>query len=213
MTLPGSYVPKGSRVHALDPGRKLLATALLGLAAVSTFDPRLLALLTALLVLLSVMARVPWEAARAVVAMLPFVLLLFLLQLPFTREAARQGGLVTWRFVILISASSLLTLTTAPTALAKGIEGLLRPLRVRPLGISPKSWGFMLSLSMRFLPLVAEEGEKVRKAQWARGLAMRRSPRSWIKGAVSLALPMLRGLFRRADEVAKAVEARGYRPG
>ena len=72
----------------------------------------------------------------------------------------------------------------------------------------------MLSLSMRFLPLVAEEGDKVRKAQLARGLgAMRRSPRAWVKGAISLALPMLRGLFRRADEVAKAVEARGYRPG
>ncbi|MEK6977343.1 MAG: energy-coupling factor transporter transmembrane component T, partial [Candidatus Hydrothermarchaeota archaeon] len=129
-------------------------------------------------------------------------------------NVARQGGLVTWRFVVLILASSLLTLTTAPTTLAKGIEGLLRPLRVRPLGISPKSWGFMLSLSMRFLPMVADEGDKVRKAQWARGLgATRRSPRAWVKGAVSLALPMLRGLFRRADEVAKAVEARGYRPG
>lgn len=213
MTLPGSYVPKGSSIHDMDAGRKLLATAILGLAAVSTFDPRALALLTALLVLLSVMARVPKEAARAVVTMLPFVAILFLLQLPFTKEAAHQGGLVTWRFVVLIMASSLLTLTTAPTALAKGIEGLLRPLRIRPLGISPKSWGFMLSLSMRFLPLVAEEGDKVRKAQLARGLAMRRSPRSWTKGATSLALPMLRGLFRRADEVAKAVEARGYRPG
>ncbi|MEK6977360.1 MAG: hypothetical protein AABX40_03025, partial [Candidatus Hydrothermarchaeota archaeon] len=61
MTLPGSYVPKDSSIHDMDAGKKLMATALLGLAAVSTFDPRALAILTTLLVLLSVMARVPKE--------------------------------------------------------------------------------------------------------------------------------------------------------
>lgn len=223
----GLYRPGGSFLHRLDPRAKLLALLFL-LAAVIAADTPLgcvaAAAFTGWAVFLS---RVPVRAALGSAFRLRwFFLLIFLMNLFFygpedpwaswwifrpSRAGLVQGALVVFRVFLLLAAGNILTVTTPPMALAGGMEWLILPLG--RLGIPVGQVAMILSVAIQFVPVLLEETETIRRAQLARG-ARFDSPRLWEKaGAVlPLVVPVFLAAFQRADELATAMEARGYRP-
>ena len=116
------------------------------------------------------------------------------------------------RLILLIIGTSILTLTTSPIQLTDGIESLLKP--GKKMGIPAHELAMMMTIALRFIPTLLEETEKIMKAQMARGAdfqsggIMHRA-----KSLVPLLVPLFVNAFRRADDLAIAMEARGYRGG
>lgn len=129
-------------------------------------------------------------------------------------DAVQQGFYIGIRLVLIVGLSSVLTITTTPVQITDALESLLKPLQ--KIHIPVHEMALMLSLSLRFIPTLADEMEKVQKAQAARGMDFRAGKQSItkrIKGALALLVPLFIHAFRRADELADALEARGYRGG
>lgn len=122
------------------------------------------------------------------------------------------GALMAWRLVLLVVTTSLLTLTTSPIALTDAIEGILKPLK--RIGVPAHELAMMMTIALRFIPTLLEEAEKIMKAQMARGAdfesgsIIRRA-----KAMIPLLVPLFISAFRRADDLALAMEARCYRGG
>ncbi|MBT9133854.1 MAG: Energy-coupling factor transporter transmembrane protein EcfT [Firmicutes bacterium] len=123
-----------------------------------------------------------------------------------------QGFLLAFRLVLLVLSTSVLTLTTSPIALTDAIEVALRPLR--RFGVPAHELAMMMTIALRFIPTLLEEAEKIMKAQLARGAdfesggLLKRA-----KSLLPLLIPLFISAFRRADELAMAMEARCYRGG
>jgi energy-coupling factor transport system permease protein len=123
-----------------------------------------------------------------------------------------MGFFLALRILLLVSAAGLLTATTAPVALADGIEDLLSPLR--GLRFPAHEVAMMMTIALRFIPTLHEEAQKISKAQAARGAdfseggLVRR-----VRAMLPVLVPLTVGAFRRADELAEAMESRGYRGG
>ena len=120
--------------------------------------------------------------------------------------------MLAFRLVLLVLSTSLLTLTTSPIALTDGIELLLKPFR--KLGLPAHELAMMMTIALRFIPTLIEEAEKIMKAQLARGADFESG--GLVKRAKSLLpllIPLFISAFRRADELAMAMEARCYRGG
>ena len=224
----GRFYPVDSPLHALDPRAKVVATAVfvVGLFFVDSIAGFLAAgAVTAGLVAAS---RVPPGAFLGLLRPVLFIVALtFLFQVFFTRDGAtlfawgflevhegglRLGVLLAARILILVSAAGLLTATTAPVALADGMEDLLSPLK--RLRFPAHEVAMMMTIALRFIPTLGEEAEKISRAQAARGAdfdgggLVRRA-----RSLVPLLVPLTVGAFRRADELAEAMESRGYRGG
>ncbi|HAI52021.1 MAG: energy-coupling factor transporter transmembrane component T [Limnochordia bacterium] len=223
----GQHIPGNSVVHRLDPRTKILGTTLLIvlLFAVNGFiGYGLVALAIAGVIHL---AKLPWRYVIRGLRPLLVILLLtvglnvFLTEgevifrlwfLTITREGLARGGMMGTRLVLLIVGTSLLTLTTSPIQLTDGIESLLNPFR--RLGVPAHELAMMMTIALRFIPTLLEETEKIMKAQMARGAdfqsggLMQRA-----KSLIPLLVPLFVSAFRRADELAIAMEARGYRGG
>lgn len=122
------------------------------------------------------------------------------------------GLLMAWRLVLLVTTTSLLTLTTSPIALTDAIEGILRPLT--PLGVPAHELAMMMTIALRFIPTLLEEAEKIMKAQMARGADFESGNIiQRAKALIPLLVPLFISSFRRADDLALAMEARCYRGG
>jgi energy-coupling factor transport system permease protein len=116
------------------------------------------------------------------------------------------------RFLLLVLMTTMLTLTTTPIEVTDGVESLLGPLK--KMRVPVHEFALMMAISLRFIPTLMEETEKIMKAQAARGVDFsggRFSER--VKAIVSLLVPLFISSFKRADELATAMEARGYRGG
>jgi energy-coupling factor transport system permease protein len=124
----------------------------------------------------------------------------------------RLGFFLALRILLLVSSAGLLTATTAPVALADGIEDLLSPLkRVR---IPAHEVAMMMTIALRFIPTLGEEAEKIKGAQAARGADFSEGgPLRRARSFLPVLIPLTVGAFRRADELADAMESRGYRGG
>jgi energy-coupling factor transporter transmembrane protein EcfT len=224
----GLFVPGDSPLHRLDPRVKILSVVVLG---VLTFRAGVTAaVLTSLLLAgLTVLARL--KVRHLVAALRPLFVfggLLFLIHLCFTdgqavaalwagplkitREGLRQGTFVVWQFFALVWMGALLTMTTGPSDLVLALEKILAPLRV--LRVPTQDLAVMVSLALRFLPTFLEELEKGKAARLARGADFETGgPAGRLKTAASLVVPLLLGSARRADDLAEAMEARGYSRG
>lgn len=223
----GFYYRGNSWAYRLDPRGKLAGLFLYALAALlSTHPAALLAVvLTGVGVWLA--ARLPGRALGAglrPLALLAGVVFVFhltftpgptLLRLgPFSLSAAGfwPGLAIATRLLAVGGAAMFVVTTTQPLALMEAAAGLLQPLRILRLPVGDLS--LLLGLSLRFIPLLADEFEIISRAQRARGL-------DWEKGAPwqrlarrsAVFFPLLVALFRRAEEVATAMEVRGYRRG
>ncbi|HBG09655.1 MAG: energy-coupling factor transporter transmembrane component T family protein [Limnochordia bacterium] len=223
----GQHIPGDSPIHRLDPRTKILGTALLIVLLFSVdgfIGYALVALAVAAVIHLS---ELPWRFVIRGLRPLMVILLLtvglnvFLTEgevlfrlwfLTVTREGLVRGLMMGTRLILLILGTSLLTLTTSPIQLTDGIETLLNPFR--RIGVPAHELAMMMTIALRFIPTLLEETEKIMKAQMARGAdfqsggLMQRA-----KSLIPLLVPLFVSAFRRADELAIAMEARGYRGG
>lgn len=224
----GQYIPGSSLLHRLDPRVKIGSVIMMSILILHG-DAITVAFLTLFLISLIFFARLNLHAiARGFKPMVVFFALLFfihlffthgspLLHFPFlgitiTREGLLRGSIVVWDFSLLVLAASMLTMTTSPMELVSGIERLLRPFRI--IGLPSHDVAMMVSIALRFLPTIAEEINRIREAQWARGADLTDGvPWRRIKASVSLMIPVVLGSFRRADQLAEAMEARAYQRG
>jgi len=224
----GQYVPTGSVVHQLDPRAKLLCFLLLMSSVMlvrAIWGYLGLLLILALIVLLSRLPpSYPLRNLRSFIWLfvITIILHLFFSQgrpislFPLDRLGATYEGLVKGIFFclrlgILILLAALLTLTTSPVELTDGIESLLRPLK--KLGFPSQELAMMLMISLRFVPLLIEEAETLKKAQLARGANFEGNIPQRVRSLIPLIVPLFLSTFRRADELALAMEARCYRGG
>jgi energy-coupling factor transport system permease protein len=123
-----------------------------------------------------------------------------------------QGFLLAFRLVLLVLSTSILTLTTSPIALTDAIEIALRPLT--RFGVPAHELAMMMTIALRFIPTLIEEAEKIMKAQLARGADFESGGLfKRAKSLLPLLIPLFISAFRRADELAMAMEARCYRGG
>jgi energy-coupling factor transport system permease protein len=222
----GQFYPVSSPVHDLDPRAKLLATAafVVGLFLIDSMVG-LLSVAAALVALVG-LSRIPAGTfLRLLRPVLLIVALTVLFQVFFSREGVtlfewgflevhsgglRLGFFLALRILLLVSSAGLLTATTAPVA--DGIEDLLSPLkRVR---FPAHEVAMMMTIALRFIPTLGEEAEKIKRAQAARGADFSEGgPLRRARSLVPVLVPLTVGAFRRADELADAMESRGYRGG
>ena len=127
-------------------------------------------------------------------------------------EGLIQGIYISLRFFYLILITTILTLTTTPIEITDGMESLLGPLKKVRLPVHELA--LMMSISLRFIPTLMEETDKILKAQMARGVDFTGGPiKDRFKAIVPLLVPLFISAFKRAEELATAMEARGYRGG
>ncbi|KAF1297924.1 cobalt ABC transporter ATP-binding protein [Enterococcus sp. JM4C] len=224
----GRYIPGDSFVHKMDSRAKLVASFyFIGIIFMANNWQTylLIAAFTLFAVLLS---KVDLKFfIRGVRPLIWLILFTVALQIFFTR-----GGTVYWewgvlsvtefgltngififcRFVLIIFMSTLLTLTTPPLELSDAIEYLLRPLKVVHFPVHEVS--LMLSIALRFVPTLMDETEKIMNAQRARGVDFGEGNLvQKMKAVVPLLIPLFVSSFNRAEELATAMEARGYQGG
>ncbi len=224
----GQFYPAVSALHGLDPRTKILGTAALVFALF--FVDTAVGLAVAGLVVAALLAasRVPPAVFGRFLRPVVFIVALtFFFQVLFLREGAtlvawgplevHAGGLwrgvfLALRILLLVSLAGLLTATTAPVALADGIEDLLSPLK--RFRFPAHEIAMMTTIALRFIPTLHEEAQKVMNAQAARGADFSEGgPIKRLKTILPVLIPLTVGAFRRADELAEAMESRGYRGG
>lgn len=223
----GQHYPTGSVIHRLDPRTKIVGTFafMAGLFLIQSFGAYIAVI--ALLGSVILTSRIPikyvikgLKPLKVLILVTFFINLLMtrgeilvsLGPLNITREGFHQGVFMGMRLIFLIVGTSLLTLTTSPITLTDGIEQLLNPLR--KIGVPAHELAMMMTIALRFIPTLLEETDKIMKAQIARGAdfesgnLMKRA-----KSLVPLLVPLFISSFRRADDLAMAMEARCYRGG
>lgn len=221
----GQYIPKTSVVHALDPRVKILATLLLSMTILQA-GPVKAVVLSVFLLCSAWLSRLSWrDMGTALKPLVFFFCFLFLLHLFFTdgrplltacpiitAEGLARGLITTWQFMALIVCAALLTMTTTPSELISGIEHLLRPLR--NLRIPSHDLAVMVSLALRFVPMLLMEFRRLREAQLSRGADFRGGTvMERVKNVSLVASALIIQTFQRADELAQAMEGRGYERG
>lgn len=224
----GRYYPAHSLVHRLDPRLKLILVIAYMTLVFLISKPLPLALCVLSLLVLVRLARVPLsqmlQSLRPVLFILAFafVLNLFTVQgrvlvslgpLRITAEGVGVAVRMALRLIMLISGTTLLlTLTTTPILIADAMERLLKPLA--RFGFPAHEMAMMMSIALRFVPTLLEETDKIMKAQSSRGADYDTGGLiAKAKGLVSVLIPLFVSAFKRADDLAVAMEARCYRGG
>lgn len=224
----GQYMPGDSPLHRLDPRTKIIFISIylpLVFLADSTAD---LVLLSAVALLGVLLSRISPGVLYGMLKPLFFLIALAaLFHLVFTKggdvlwkwgpfslhdAGVKQAGWTAARFFLMVLTASLLPLTTTPLSLTDGLERLLTPFK--RLGIPVHELALMMSVTLRFIPTIWEEAEKIMLAQKARGGGLDQGslPRR-LKSSVSLLIPLFVSAIRRAEELAMAMEARCWRGG
>ena len=224
----GQYIPGDSVLHRMDPRAKLLASFYyIGIIFLAR-TWQAYALLLIFTVALIGISKIKLDFfIKGVKPLLWLILFTVLLQIFFTR-----GGHVYWqwgfltltqyglingayifmRFVLIIFMSTLLTLTTPPLSLADAIESILKPLKVVHFPVYEVA--LMLSIALRFVPTLMDETTKIMDAQRARGVDFGEGNLfQQMKAIVPILIPLFVSSFNRADDLATAMEARGYQGG
>ncbi len=223
----GQFIPGDSFLHRLDPRTKIMLS-LAVVVALFTVDSPLSYGMIAVLVFAAIWAsRVPvrmvLRGLRPIVFILVLTFLLHLFMDPgeqlfavwklrASREGLALGLTMAARLILLIMATSLVTLTTSPIVFTDGLEKLLNPFRV--VGLPAHELAMMMTIALRFIPTLLEETDKIMKAQMARGADFDTGGLlARAKAMIPILVPLFVSAFRRADELAVAMEARCYRGG
>jgi energy-coupling factor transport system permease protein len=224
----GQYLPGDSPLHRLDPRTKLCSA--MGLMVVLLWVQHLPVFAVMLFLLLGVtrLAALPLGMVlRNLYAFRWLLLITFAAHALFTpgqpvaafgvampgltREGLTQGALFTLRLMVILSIAAVLMLTTAPLDVADGLEALLKPFR--RLGLPAHELAMMMVIALRFIPTLVEEADRLYKAQIARGADFSGNPLRRARKMTALLIPLMVSAFRRADDLAIAMEARCYRGG
>lgn len=229
----GQFYPAASPLHRLDPRTKVIAAVVYIVAAFLCTNAVafMFLLLTALvLILLSrIPIRVVLHSIRALLFIMAFTAVLNIFWVVDTREGIEplvkfyfitiyEKGLYHAAFLLIrivamvIGTSLFLTYTTSPIALTDAIEQLLRPLA--KIGVPVHAFAMMMTIALRFIPTIMEETEKIMSAQKARGADFTTgSLTKRAKALIPIIVPLFASAFRRADELATAMECRCYHGG
>lgn len=223
----GQYFPGTSFLHQLDPRCKIIATLIVIVAIFLAESLPAYGLITVFILLCFFISHLPLKLILKSLKPLWVIIILTMGIHVFTTsgtviwqwgilhitwEGIRQGALMTARLIYLIVFSSLLTYTTSPIVLTDGIEHLLNPFC--RIGVPAHELAMMMTIALRFIPTLLEETDRIMKAQTARGAnftsgsIMQRG-----RNMIPLLVPLFVSAFRRADDLATAMEARCYRGG
>ena len=223
----GQYYPVDSLIHRLDPRTKLFGTMvfILSLFVANNIWGYLLGTiaLAAVIVLTKVPVRFILKGLKAIVILLLISVSFNLFLTPgrelvrfwifkITQEGILQAVKIGIRLIYLVIGSSVMTLTTTPNQLTDGLERLMRPLN--KIRIPVHEIAMMMSIALRFIPILMEETDKIMKAQIARGADFENGNLiQKAKNLLPLLVPLFISAFRRADDLAMAMEARCYHGG
>lgn len=223
----GQYYPADSAIHRLDPRVKLLGTLcyIISLFIVKSF----LVYGVALIFLFSIIkvSKVPLKfilkGLKAIIVLLMFTVVFNIFLTPGTKwvewwifkitmEGVRDAAFMGLRIIFLIIGSSMMTFTTTPNHLTDGLEKSLGPLK--KIRVPVHEISMMMSIALRFIPILLDETDKIMKAQMARGASFDKGGLvTKAKSLIPLLVPLFVSAFRRANDLAMAMEARCYNGG
>ncbi|MHC1685658.1 MAG: energy-coupling factor transporter transmembrane protein EcfT [Clostridiaceae bacterium] len=224
----GQYVPSDSFVHNLDPRTKIILSLfyIICIFLIKSFFGYLV-IFSFTLFIIYISKLKPIYIYKGLRPILVLVLITALLNIfmvkgnvllfkysffEIYKEGLIMAAFMIIRLTFLVIGTSILTLTTSPIQLTDGIEKLLKPIKV--IGLSAHELAMMMTIALRFIPTLMDETDKIMKAQMARGAdfesgnLIKRS-----KALIPILVPLFISSFRRADELAMAMEARCYRGG
>ncbi|WP_042145446.1 energy-coupling factor transporter transmembrane protein EcfT [Paucisalibacillus sp. EB02] len=224
----GQYVPGNSLVHRLDPRMKITIIFLFVIFVFFANNVLSYSILTVFAVLTVIITKISFRfILKGLTPVWFLIIFTLILHLIVTKEgtvlyellgfkiysgALIQGFAISLRFFLLILITSLLTLTTTPIEITDAIEDMLHPLK--KIKFPVHELALMMSISLRFIPTLLQETDKISKAQASRGVDFRTGPiKERIKAIVPLLVPLFVSAFKRAEELAMAMEARGYQGG
>lgn len=224
----GQFVPGNSAVHRLDPRTKIFAmiayiVLVFLVRSLPVFFVPFMFVFTVLLC-----SGVPLSyVGSSLKPMRWLIVFMFLINLFFTQgktvllswwivritaEGLRQAVFISLRLILLVAGTSMLTLTTSPIALTDGLERLLKPLA--KIRFPAHELAMMMTIALRFIPTLLEETDRIRKAQMARGADFETGGLiARARAMVPILVPLFVSAFRRADELAMAMESRCYHGG
>jgi len=224
----GQYFPAESWIHKLDPRVKIMSTLIfiIALFVANRYIGYLFTFIfmATVIYLSKVPVKYMLKGIKAILVIIILTVALNIFMTPgekvlwsyksinITAEGLYIAGIMALRLIFLIIGSSVLTLTTSPIQLTDGLEKLLNPFK--KIGIPAHEIAMMMTIALRFIPILLEETDKIMKAQMARwadfesGGIIKRA-----KSLIPLLVPLFISAFRRADELAMAMEARCYRGG
>ncbi|MCR1934484.1 energy-coupling factor transporter transmembrane component T family protein [Clostridium tepidum] len=224
----GQYIPGDSFVHKLDPRIKIIISLvyIIDLFLVNNFKGYIFIVLFTLAAILisKIKFKYIYKGLKPILILVIITAILNLFLTPgdtllfkwkfitIYKEGVRLAVFMVLRLIFLIIGTSLLTLTTSPIELTDGIEKLLNPLT--KIGVPAHELAMMMTIALRFIPTLMDETDKIMKAQMARGADFESGNLiQRAKNLIPLLVPLFISSFRRADELAMAMEARCYRGG
>ncbi len=223
----GQYFPGNSILHRLDPRTKVVLLFFYLVLIFVCRSAASYAMLTALTVVLMLLSKVPMGTMlRSLKPLWWIILFTFVIHLfstpgeelakvwifSLTWEGIVEGFFISLRLVLLILLSSLLTFTTSPIKLTDAMEDLLSPFK--RFGVPAHELAMMMTIALRFVPTLIQETDRIMKAQQSRGADFQNgSIAKRLKAFVPVLVPLFLSAFRRADDLAMAMEARCYRGG
>ncbi|MBR5968991.1 MAG: energy-coupling factor transporter transmembrane protein EcfT [Lachnospiraceae bacterium] len=223
----GQYYQADSPLHLLDPRVKLLCTLAYIIILFFADNPYAYGLATifafAMVMISTVPVRMILRGMRAVLFLALITVLFNLFLTPgdvlvefwiftITRQGAQTAAMMALRLFLLVLASSVMTLTTTPNKLTDALERGMRPLKI--FRVPVHEIAMMMSIALRFIPILSEETEKIMNAQMARGAAFDEgNVLKRAKSLIPLLVPLFVSSFRRAGDLALAMEARCYHGG
>ena len=222
----GQYYPVESLVHKLDPRTKIIVILTAMLFFMIYHNILLLVIVTICIFCIAKIAHLPLlliiRNLKPFFWLFLFTLLLHLFLsdqtgnidyielfgIKISKYGLMLGFIYSIRLAVFILLASLLTLTTSPMELTDALEHFLSPLK--KIGISTHEFTLMITLSLRFIPTLIFEADKLKKAQISRGATFEGNLFQRVKSVIPLVLPLFISVFRRADELAMAMDARCY---
>ncbi len=220
----GQYYDTESPIHKMDPRTKILFTVFYMVTLFlidGIYAYTAILLLTALIIALSnIPLKFMLKGLKPILLLVVITALLNLFMTPgeevlgygflkITKEGIFMASKMAIRIILLIIGSSVLTLTTTPTVMTGGLELLLSPLK--KIGIPISVFVMMISIALRFIPTLIDETDKIIKAQTSRGADFEnKNPLKRIKAMIPILIPLFVSAFRRADDLAVAMECRCY---
>lgn len=223
----GQYYQADSVVHRLDPRTKLVGTMAYLISLFVFTKPWVFMAAASFLLICIFLSKVPFsymlKGLKPILFILIFTLVLNMLftkgtvlvswwKFNITEEGLKQAAYMGTRLILLILGSNLMTLTTTPTRLTNAMEHVMRPLKL--IRVPVHEIAMMMSIALRFIPILLEETDRIMKAQLARGADFESG--NLIKKAKSfipVLVPLFISAFRRANDLAMAMEARCYHGG
>ena len=224
----GQYFPGNSVIHRMDPRTKLVGLIIYIVALFTVASWVSYGIMLAFLIVMVALSKIPVKALfkgmKPLIFILIFTGLLNLLfnggetvlvtfwKITITLEGVIRAFFMVTRILMLISATFLMTYTTSPIQLTDGLESLLSPLK--KIRVPVHELAMMMCIALRFIPTLIEETDKIISAQKARGADFETgSVLKRVKALVPILVPLFISAFRRADELATAMECRCYQGG